>query len=98
MQADSTGRGGRVDTPPSLFSGKLTLAAFVFLDANKPGGIVVTNIHNDSGNFTLALNEQGFLQATKWPCLTGRLAMRMYRICIKPYWMKSGNQKELNTN
>ncbi|TWU04786.1 LamG-like jellyroll fold domain-containing protein [Stieleria varia] len=64
IQADSIGRGGRVDTPPPLRSGQLTLAAFVYLDATAKGAIVATNIHNDSGNFSLALNEQGYLQAT----------------------------------
>ncbi len=64
VQADSTGRGGRVDTAPPLRTGKLTLAAFVYLDAKAKGAMVATNIHNDSGNFFLALNELGCLQAT----------------------------------
>ncbi len=62
--ADSTGRGGRVDTPPPLRTGQLTLATFVYREANSLGGIVATNIHKDGGNFSLALNEQGVMQAT----------------------------------
>ncbi len=62
--ADSTGRGGRVDRSPPLGTGQLTLAAFVYLEGRAHGGIVATNVHNDGGNFSLALDEQGFLQAT----------------------------------
>lgn len=62
--ADSSGRGGRVDRSPPLRTGQLTLAAFVYVDSRVQGGIVATNILGNSGNFSLALDERGFLQAT----------------------------------
>lgn len=62
--ADSTGRGGRVDTSPPLQTGQFTLTAFVYLESNTHDGVVATNIQNDVGNFALALDEKGFLRAT----------------------------------
>ena len=63
--ADSTGRGGRVDSPPPLTTGQFTLAVFVYLeDVNTHGGMVATNIRDDEGNFALSLDEDGVLQAT----------------------------------
>jgi len=62
--ADSSGRGGLVESPPPLQSGKFTLAAFVFLESRANNAVVATNIQNDAGSFTLELNERGFIQAT----------------------------------
>jgi hypothetical protein len=62
--ADSIGRGGRVDRTPSLRTGQFTLSAFVYVETNAPNGIVANTIRADDGNFTLALNEMGALEAT----------------------------------
>jgi hypothetical protein len=62
--AESIGRGGRVDTTPPLRTGKFTLSAFVYLEADAPSGIVANNLRADEGNFALALNETGALKAT----------------------------------
>lgn len=64
VRADSTGRGGRVDSPPSLNTGQLTLVAFVFLDSENGKGVVVTNIEKEQGSFSLHLDPGGKLQAT----------------------------------
>lgn len=61
--ADSTGRGGRVDTPPPLDTSRFTLAVFVFLENRAPNGTVATNIRGNQGNFAFSLNEKGCLQA-----------------------------------
>ena len=62
--ANSTGRGGRVDYPPSLSTGQFTLAVFLYLETRASGGTVVSNIRGDEGSFALALDESGFLRAT----------------------------------
>ncbi len=64
IQAGSTGRGGRVDVPPPLNTGQLTLAAVVYLETRPAGGTLARNIAGEQGNFTLALDEQGRLQGT----------------------------------
>lgn len=62
--ADSTGRGGRVDTSPPLRTGQFTLAAFIYPEPGARNGIVATNIRSNDGNFALGLDENGVLQAT----------------------------------
>jgi ferric-dicitrate binding protein FerR (iron transport regulator) len=62
--ADSTGRGGRVVAPPPLTTGRLTLAAFVYLETQSPGGTVATNMRGDDGSFALSRDENGKLQTT----------------------------------
>lgn len=62
--ADSTGCGGRVDTPPPLRTGQFTLAVFVYLETRAAKGTVATNIRGDKGNFALSLDESGSIQAT----------------------------------
>jgi len=64
VRADSTGRGGRVDSPPPLATGQFALAVFVYLETQAPGGTVATNIRGDEGNYALSLDENGRLQAT----------------------------------
>jgi len=64
VQANSTGRGGQVDSPPPLNTGQFTLSVFVYLETPTHDGTVATNIRGDEGNFALALNERGLLQAT----------------------------------
>jgi hypothetical protein len=64
VQADSSGRGGRVDISPPLRTGQFTLAAFVYLESGARNGIVATNIRSNDGNFALGLDENGVLQAT----------------------------------
>jgi hypothetical protein len=64
VRAESTGRGGRVDSPPPLGMGQFTLAVFVYLESKTPGGTVATNIRGAEGNFMLALDDKGRLQAT----------------------------------
>lgn len=54
MLADSTGRGGRVDTSPPLRTGQFTLAAFVYPESGARKGIVATNVLGNNGNFALA--------------------------------------------
>jgi hypothetical protein len=62
--ADSSGRGGRVDTSPPLRTGQFTLAAFVYPEPAARNGIVATNIRSNDGNFALGLDENGVLLAT----------------------------------
>ncbi|MEM1227114.1 MAG: LamG-like jellyroll fold domain-containing protein [Planctomycetota bacterium] len=62
--ADSTGRGGHVDSPPELSTGQFTLTAFVYLETSGQSGIVATNMDGVRGGYTLDLNESGNLQAT----------------------------------
>ena len=64
VRAGSTGRGGRVDSPPPLGTGQFTLAVFIYLESQSPGGTVATNIQRAEGNFELALDDKGCLQAT----------------------------------
>jgi hypothetical protein len=64
VRAESTGRGGRVDSPPPLGTGHFTLAVFIYLESQAPGGTVATNIRGAEGNFLLALDDKGQLQAT----------------------------------
>jgi hypothetical protein len=64
VQAESTGRGGRVDTPPPLRSGRFTLAAFVYLETRAANGTVATNTRGDEGNFALSLDDNGLIRAT----------------------------------
>ncbi len=64
VRAESTGRGGRVDSPPPLSTGQFSLAAFVFLESSVPGGTVATNIRGDDGNFSLTLDQNGRFRAT----------------------------------
>lgn len=62
--ADSTGRGGRVDSPPPLESGNFSLAVFVYLETPGASGIVATNRNGIRGGFTLSLDQAGQLQAS----------------------------------
>ena len=64
VRAESTGRGGRVDSPPPLGTGQFSLAVFIYLESQTPGGTVATNIRGAEGNFVLALDDKGQLQAT----------------------------------
>jgi hypothetical protein len=61
--ADSTGRGGRVDSPPALITGQFSLTAFVYLEAPVHSAMIATNLHDGQGNFSLSLNENGLLRA-----------------------------------
>jgi len=61
---DSTGRGGRVDTPPALSTGQFSLAVFIYLEDPSRNGVVATNLDGNRGNFGLSLDESGLLQAT----------------------------------
>jgi hypothetical protein len=64
VRAESTGRGGRVDSPPPLGTGQFTLAVFVYLESRTPGGTVATSIRGAEGNFLLALDDKGRLEGT----------------------------------
>lgn len=61
--ADSTGRGGRVDSPPALSTGQFSLTVFVYLEAPAQSEIVAMNLDGERGNFSLSLDESGMLQA-----------------------------------
>ncbi len=61
--ADSAGRGGRVDSPPALDTGKFSLTVFVFLEKPAHDAMVATNLNGEQGNFSLALDENGMLKA-----------------------------------
>ncbi|WP_436716949.1 LamG-like jellyroll fold domain-containing protein [Roseiconus lacunae] len=61
--ADSTGCGGRVDSPPALSTGQFSLTVFVYLEAPVHGAMVATNLHDGQGNFGLSLDENGLLRA-----------------------------------
>jgi|GEM_PF-990484 len=60
---DSTGRGGRVDSPPTLSTGRFSLVVFVYLEAPAQRGLVASNWNGERGNFGLSLDENGTLQA-----------------------------------
>ena len=62
--ADSTGRGGRVDSPPALSTGQFSLTGFVYLEAPAQNAVVATNLQDGQGNFNLSLQENGRLKAT----------------------------------
>jgi hypothetical protein len=64
VRAESTGRGGRVDSPPPLATGHFTLAVFIYLESQAPGGTVATNSRGAEGTFVLALDDKGQLRAT----------------------------------
>ena len=64
VRAESTGRGGRVDSPPPLGTGQFTLTAFIYLESQPPGGRVATNMRGAEGNFVLALDDKCRLQGT----------------------------------
>ena len=61
---DSTGRGGRVDTPPALSTGQFSLAVFVYLEGPAHNGVVATNFDGERGNFDLSLDENGLMRAS----------------------------------
>ncbi|MEM8671678.1 MAG: LamG-like jellyroll fold domain-containing protein [Planctomycetota bacterium] len=61
--ADSTGRGGRIDTPPLLGSGRFSLSVFVYLEAPVHNSLVATNLKDEQGNFALSLDDSGLLRA-----------------------------------
>jgi len=61
---DSTGRGGRVDSPPALSTGQFSLTVFVYLESPAQFAIIATNLDGERGNFGLLLSEDGRLQAT----------------------------------
>jgi hypothetical protein len=61
---DSTGRGGRVDAPPALSTGRFSLAVFVYREGPTQNGVVATNFDGQRGSFDLSLDENGRLQAT----------------------------------
>lgn len=63
VKADSSGRGGRVDSPPPLRSAHFTLAVFVYLDTSRINGTVATNIRHDDGNFTLLVDDTDVMKA-----------------------------------
>jgi hypothetical protein len=62
--ADSSGRGGRVDSPPALTTGQFSLTVFVYLEAPTHNAVVATNWNGERGNFGLSLDENGMLRAT----------------------------------
>ncbi|MEW4486494.1 LamG-like jellyroll fold domain-containing protein [Thalassoglobus sp. JC818] len=62
--ADSTGRGGRVDSPPAWNTEQFSLTVFVYLEEASHIGTVATNLNDERGNFSLSLDESGKLQAT----------------------------------
>lgn len=62
--ADSTGRGGRVDSPPVLNTGQFSLTVFVYLKKPSQNAVVATNLDGERGNFGLSLDETGRLQVT----------------------------------
>ncbi|TWT42432.1 FecR protein [Thalassoglobus neptunius] len=64
---DSIGRGGRVDSPPPLSTGRFSLVVFVYLEApaeHAEHAMVATNKNDERGNFSLSLDENGELQAS----------------------------------
>ena len=60
---DSMGRGGRIDSPPAMRSGKFSLTLFVYLEEPAQNAVVATNLLGGQGNFGLSLDESGKLQA-----------------------------------
>ncbi len=60
----SSGRGGRVDHPPALDGGRMSLVVFAYLESPSPGGVIATNLNGTAGNFALALDESGAVHAT----------------------------------
>lgn len=62
--SDSTGRGGRVDSPPPMSTGQLSLTAFVYLESPAHSSMVATNLYDGQGNFSLSLDAHGHLRAT----------------------------------
>lgn len=61
--AESSGRGGFVQSGPPLSTGQLTLVAVVYAESLPPGGTVVTNISDNGGNFSLTLDQAGLFKA-----------------------------------
>ena len=61
---DSTGRGGYVDSPPRLSTGRFSLVVFIYLEETVQNAAVATNFEGERGNFGLSLEENGSLQAT----------------------------------
>lgn len=61
--ADSTGRGGRVDSPPTWSTGEFSLTVFVYLETPPQHAIVATNLNGERGNFGVSLDENGRLHA-----------------------------------
>lgn len=61
---DSIGRGGRVDAPPALNTGRFSLTLFVYRESDANGSTAVSNMNADLGNFDLSLDELGRLQGT----------------------------------
>jgi ferric-dicitrate binding protein FerR (iron transport regulator) len=62
--ADSTGRGGRVDSPPALNTGQFSLVVFVYLESPAHSAMITTNLNDIWGNFGLSLGETGIVEAT----------------------------------
>ena len=62
--ADSIGRGGRVDSPPALSTGRFSLVVFVYLEESASNAVIITNFDGERGNFGLSVDEHGMLHAT----------------------------------
>ncbi len=61
---DSTGRGGRVDSPPPLSTGSFSLTAFVYREAAAQSAPVATNLNGERGSFAVSIDENGMMQTT----------------------------------
>ncbi|MCR9197752.1 MAG: FecR domain-containing protein [Planctomycetaceae bacterium] len=61
--AESSGRGGRIDVPPPLRSGQMTLTAFVYCESRSGAGILATNQQADAGSFSAGVDAAGQLTA-----------------------------------
>lgn len=61
--ADSTGRGGLVETPPTLSEGAFSIAVFVYLETPSKRGEIVTNLSDLGGTFGLSVTRDGTLRA-----------------------------------
>jgi hypothetical protein len=61
---NSTSRGGRVDQPPPLDRGQVSLVVFVYLESPCPGSVIASNLNGSTGNFALELDGTGAAHAT----------------------------------
>ncbi|MBD3676320.1 MAG: FecR domain-containing protein [Planctomycetaceae bacterium] len=66
VQAESIGRGGYVEVGPSFMMGQLSVVAFVYAEGSGSTRTMLTNLSGNEGNYRLALDENGILNATVW--------------------------------
>ncbi|MEM9366112.1 MAG: LamG-like jellyroll fold domain-containing protein [Planctomycetota bacterium] len=86
---DSSGRGGRVDTPPEIHGNAFSFVAFVYLDEPQPSGVartLVTNRDGPAGWFHLGADVDGRLRVAVRQSMGKWQSVRSPRVLTTAVW------------